>query len=55
MGPKRHVAYDRSRAGVTNDAYAGHTRDVIMPGMASEPGIERVPPTIELAAFVLFR
>src|SRR5712691_4875438 len=44
---QRHVAHDRSGTGVTDDACSGNAREVIMPGMALEPGIERVPPTIE--------
>src|ERR1700753_3285925 len=52
---QRHIAHDRSRICVIDDGCAGNAADVIVPSVASEPSIERVPPTIELAAIVVLR
>src|SRR6266508_1495190 len=53
-GAQRHVADDQPRAGVTDYACARDAGHVIFPRMASEPPIEGVAPTIEMAALVVF-
>src|SRR5713101_4214522 len=54
-GAERHVARDQSRGGAADDAYARNSRHVVVPGMAPEPRIKRIPPAIEMAALVIFR
>src|SRR5215216_5103213 len=53
-GAQRHVADDEFRVRVTDDAHAGDARDMIVPGMTSEPFIQSLAPAVEATALIIF-
>jgi hypothetical protein len=53
-GAQPHIAGNPSSAGITDHADTRYARRVIVPGVAAEPGIQRVPPTIEMASLIVF-
>src|SRR5882724_11060740 len=51
-GAQCHVAGDRACLCIAEDAGARNARSVIVPGVAAEPGIQRLPPAVETAAVI---